>query len=156
MLSIHTPSPTMSTGSLCCLIIFLLIVLQCVCNDYYCFCTCVTGTLPFLMLQEPQQVHNHLCQLRQWKSPLAQLVERQLTMREVPGSNLIGDIAFFGGKTCSTVTHESYICRNTPSDLDKNYTLVLRRFCINSVQIKRNRSCCVVMDTLLVYLYIRI
>ena len=26
-------------------------------------------------------------------------------MREVPGSNLIGDIAFFGGKTCSTVLH---------------------------------------------------
>ena len=25
-------------------------------------------------------------------------------MREVPGSNPIGDVAFFAGKTCSTVT----------------------------------------------------
>jgi hypothetical protein len=25
-------------------------------------------------------------------------------MREVPGSNAIGDIAFFGGKACSTAT----------------------------------------------------
>ena len=28
-------------------------------------------------------------------------------MREVPGLNPIGDIAFFGGKTCSTVTQDN-------------------------------------------------
>jgi hypothetical protein len=39
-----------------------------------------------------------------WRSPLAQLVDQWLTMREVPGSNPIGDIVFFGGKTFSTVT----------------------------------------------------
>jgi hypothetical protein len=27
-------------------------------------------------------------------------------MREVPRSNPIGDIAFFGGKTCSTITQD--------------------------------------------------
>ena len=32
--------------------------------------------------------------------------ERWLTIREVPGSNPIGDIAFFSVKTCSTVTHD--------------------------------------------------
>ena len=34
-------------------------------------------------------------------------------MREIPGSNSIGDIAFFSGKICSTVTYlrifENYI-----------------------------------------------
>jgi hypothetical protein len=29
-------------------------------------------------------------------------------MQEIVGSNPIGDIAFFGGKTCSTVTDEYY------------------------------------------------
>jgi hypothetical protein len=32
-------------------------------------------------------------------------------MREVLGSNLIEDIAFFGGKTCSTVTKLTIVTR---------------------------------------------
>ena len=32
------------------------------------------------------------------------VVERWLTMRDIPGSNPIGDIAFFGDDICSTVT----------------------------------------------------